>query len=144
MVNLNEIENFAKSLIAEYCPAYRFVWSNAKTIHGQCNYRKKLIKLSMPYVKVANQDQIFNTITHEIAHAVVGVGHHHNFVWRAMHIKLGGNGERCSEVSVPREMSANYLLSCTGECWTAKYIRRPKTVGRICKKCRGGLVVKAI
>ena len=38
--------------------------------------------------------QIENIITHEIAHAIVGIRHHHDSVWKAQHRKMGGNGER--------------------------------------------------
>src|SRR6476661_4920162 len=138
MVNLHEIESFAKDLIKEHCPTYRFEWSRGTTVHGQCSYTRRVIKLSKPYALVATQDQIFNTITHEIAHAVVGSGHGHDFVWQNKHRQLGGNGKRCSTVSVPRAI--NYVLTCEGKCWTANYQRRPKLEGRICRRCRGKLI----
>lgn len=141
MVNLHEIENFAKDLINEHCPSYRFEWSRGTTVHGQCNYTRRVIKLSKPYAMVASQDQLFNTITHEIAHAIVGAGHGHNFVWQHKHRELGGNGKRCSTTHVP--VTAKYVLTCERNCWTANYQRRPKLVGRICKRCRGKLIASA-
>jgi predicted SprT family Zn-dependent metalloprotease len=52
------------------------------------------IRLSSLSLPICSDEEILNTITHEMAHAIVGVHHGHDNVWRRKHIELGGNGER--------------------------------------------------
>lgn len=52
------------------------------------------IRLSSLSLPLCSDAEIVNVITHEMAHALVGVRHGHDNVWRRKHIELGGNGER--------------------------------------------------
>ena len=66
-----------------------------KTSFGKCHHRIKTISLSSVLVPYCTEKAVYDTITHEIAHAIAGAGHGHNAFWRAIHVKLGGNGKRC-------------------------------------------------
>lgn len=143
-MDINIVREFAESLIKEYCPKYSFQFSNAKNTHGYCSYRKKVIAVSLPYIKVATQDQIFNTITHEIAHAIAGHSAGHSYQWQSIHKSLGGNGKRCSEVSVTE--GAKYIQSCVNGCWEQPKFRKPRVdMSRYhCRKCKGKIELREV
>jgi predicted SprT family Zn-dependent metalloprotease len=73
---------------------WTFKLDNAKCRHGLCRFTKKIISLSKGYVQAAKDKDIDNTILHEIAHALVGVKHKHNEVWRKKAVEIGCNGSR--------------------------------------------------
>jgi predicted SprT family Zn-dependent metalloprotease len=72
---------------------------------GRAYPAKNLIRLSYPYYKTkSNFDSDFrDTVTHELAHIIVGedringIGRcqWHGKKWQAMHKLFGGNGNRC-------------------------------------------------
>jgi len=64
---------------------------------AKCLHNKKVIKLQPCYVERATEDMLTNTILHELAHAIVGVGHGHGHVWKRKAIEIGCNGKRLGE-----------------------------------------------
>lgn len=75
---------------------------------GRCFSGQKKITLSRRYLYTCSEEQIKDTILHEIAHALVGAGHGHNEVWKAKAIELGAKPERCAAVSTKHK----YVLTC--------------------------------
>jgi ribosomal protein L37AE/L43A len=73
---------------------WKVTLNRRKGAFGVCNYRYNQIELSSLLIPETTDDSILNTIIHEIAHALTP-GHHHNSVWRAKFIELGGDGRRC-------------------------------------------------
>lgn len=73
---------------------WKISFNNNKSTAGICNYSKRTIFLSRFYLEHGSMEKSWDTITHEIAHALVGPGHGHGYVWRTQHIKLGGSGNR--------------------------------------------------
>jgi len=76
---------------------WKFDWSRAKRTLGLCDYRRKTIYLSASYVANNDVSQVRLTILHEIAHAIVGSEHGHDYVWQAKCIEIGGDGKRCAD-----------------------------------------------
>lgn len=74
---------------------WSFKYDNAKRRAGACQYSTKTIRLSQPLTEVRTDDNVRNTILHEIAHAIVGSGHGHDSVWRRKAIEIGCDGNRC-------------------------------------------------
>lgn len=74
---------------------WRFSFDRALSRAGQCDYRNKMLSISKFYVtsKSVTYKDVSNTVFHEIAHALAP-HHNHDAVWKAMAIKLGGDGER--------------------------------------------------
>lgn len=103
-------EMFAHGLTSN---GWKFKWDRALRRNGLCNYTHKTISLSKPLAEIKSEAEVRNTILHEIAHALVGPGHGHNYIWRRKHLSLGGNGQRCG-VSPPevKEM-ARYIVQCS-------------------------------
>ena len=59
---------------------------------GRCSSDKTKITLSRKLTQVNTEERVIQTIIHEIAHARVGPGHNHDYVWKQECIKLGGTG----------------------------------------------------
>jgi len=102
---------------------WSFAWSQAKRTMGSCNHTKRVIKLSAVVSPLRDIKNVKNTILHEIAHALVGSGHGHGYVWKIKAFEIGCNADRCSSDRI--DLQAKYEAKC--ECGiTHKAHRKPK------------------
>ena len=81
---------------------WSIVADRAKTRAGVCRFTKRQIGLSAPLTTLHSEDEVLDTILHEIAHALVGPQHGHDAVWRAKAREIGCSGERCVSSDAPR------------------------------------------
>ena len=76
-----------------------FKFNRRKRQMGICFYphqgRPGRIELSIYFVEKNSEEEIRDTILHEIAHALVGPKHAHDAVWRAKYIEIGAVPKRC-------------------------------------------------
>ena len=95
---LDVIATRADQLIAQHklCD-WRFYFDTADGRLGKCSYSNKTISLSEQFCLQASDDEITDTILHEIAHALVGPDHGHDQVWTAKAKEIGCSGERCHD-----------------------------------------------
>jgi predicted SprT family Zn-dependent metalloprotease len=102
---------------------------------GCCNYRDRKISISFNLARNAYDEDIRDTLLHEIAHALVGKRHSHNSVWRAKANEIGCSGERTHRLvfSPPR-----YHVTCANRCWNRTAERRNRRL--ICRTCGGKLL----
>ncbi|AFQ97386.1 SprT-like protein [Mycobacterium phage Rebeuca] len=111
-------------------------FDNAKRRAGQCSYSTRTISLSRHLLALRSFEDSHNTITHEIAHALVGPGHGHNLVWVRKHRELGGDGKRCFE-SEGIDPTAPWVGTCSHGKQFARY-RQPKRLEGWRCRCRQG------
>lgn len=95
-MNLIEAQSAIYSLIAKHLPdeGWRMEWNNAPSTAGMCKYSTKTLVFSRPIARLVDREEFIDTVTHEIAHAMVGPDHGHDKVWRNQHIAIGGTGAR--------------------------------------------------
>lgn len=112
-------------------------FDNAKRRAGQCDYLNREISLSRPLMAHRSYDDTVQTITHEIAHALVGHRHHHDRVWQRQHKALGGNGKPCfADDGGLAEKDAPWVGSCEhGQQWH-RYRAPQRLEGWVCR-CGG-------
>lgn len=67
---------------------WTFRWNTSKRKFGLCRYNKKTIELSSILSEHQTQDQIYDTLIHEVAHALTP-GNGHGALWKKMAEKLG-------------------------------------------------------
>lgn len=107
------------------------VYNNTVNTCGTCNYHYKVITISKKHCQVATDEEVFDTICHEVAHAVVGYDDNHSEIWFNECIKLGGTGNITSNQTIPYR----YKGVC-GKC-SAVYKRHtaPQNKRVSCSKC---------
>ena len=87
---------------------------------GKAKCQSKIVKLSLPfYADETNfTEDFYNTVTHEFAHILAppfwgptGRKIDHGEAWQAMHIRLGGNGERCHTLEVAEAFKRKVVMT---------------------------------
>jgi len=110
---------------------------NAKVRAGACFFREKKISFSRNFIKNANDLEIYDTILHEIAHALVGPEHGHGIVWKNMAKRLGCSAKRCHSLEFS---DYKWIRYCKNSCWEQKTHRRKSNL--ICRKCGASVYYK--
>jgi predicted SprT family Zn-dependent metalloprotease len=100
-----------------------FIFDRAKRRLGSCNYRDRKITLSSNLTELRDEQNVRNTILHEIAHAIVGGRNGHNHIWRSKAIEIGCNGERCAN---DVKVKGKWKATCPNG-HTAHRHRKPKS-----------------
>lgn len=130
-IRLDSIAKQADKLIEQHNLAdWRFRFDSANRRGGLCSYSEKMISLSEQYCLHAQDDEIIDTILHEIAHALVGPEHGHDKVWQSKAKEIGCSGERThNSIFTP----PNYIMTCQHCGW---FTGRHKRRRLICKECQ--------
>jgi predicted SprT family Zn-dependent metalloprotease len=81
---------------------WSIVADRAKTRAGVCRFARRQIGISGPLTALHSEDEVRDTLLHEIAHALVGPEHGHDEVWRSTAVRIGCSGERCVPPDAPR------------------------------------------
>ena len=127
---LDVIASHADQLIAQHnlCD-WRFYFDTADGRLGKCSYSDKTISLSEQFCLQASDDEITDTILHEIAHALVGPHHGHDQVWVAKAKEIGCSAERCHD---KRFTQPKFIMTCPNCGWFSGRVRRRNLV---CSHC---------
>jgi len=96
----------------------------------------RCIKLSRYLVALNDENEIRQTMLHEIAHFIVGAGHGHDAVWRRKAIEIGCDGKRLNKTAeMPK---GRYQATCQCGKTFSKH-RKGKNVLKSnwwrCRKC---------
>ncbi len=138
-LRVESISRTAKELIDVHgLDGWRFRFDHSTRRAGCCNYRDRLITLSINLAIHGSEADIRDTILHEIAHALVGRKHNHDAVWAAMAREIGCSGERTHrlEFAPPR-----WKVRCENNCWSQTAQRRNRRL--VCRRCGGQLIYSA-
>lgn len=138
----HEAMSLARTLMLQHgLVGWRFRFDHARRRFGSCRYGERAITLSRPLTLLNNQEQVRDTILHEIAHALTP-GDGHGAKWKAKCIEIGANPARCYDddtVRSPARRPARYRFGCRTCNWWVE--RRRLTRNRyVCARCRGKLV----
>jgi predicted SprT family Zn-dependent metalloprotease len=119
-------------IAAHHLKDWSFQFDHATKRAGCCHYRARVISLAHAYARYAADEEIDDTILHEIAHALVGKAHGHDQVWQAKAVALGCSGNRCHDVQF---IPPRYIVTCEHACWITTAERRKR--GAVCRTCHG-------
>jgi predicted SprT family Zn-dependent metalloprotease len=143
-VDTNIIPPVAHRLLEEFGltkQGWKFKWDYAKRRAGRCSYHKKLISLSIYYVRLnidSNLDDVIDTILHEIAHALIGPGMHHGPEWQEMACRVGARPVACYDVATVKMPEGQWVAECKG-CGKTFRRHRPLKYNYVqwCRGCGG-------
>ena len=94
---LMEVDAQARELMNRHGLAdWSFRFNDAEKKLGVCRYREKRILLSRGHAVNGAQDQVTDTILHEIAHALAGPGAGHGPIWKTIARQLGATPKYCA------------------------------------------------
>lgn len=110
-----------------------FGFDGARRRLGCCNYRELRITLSRYFVARNGPAEIRETLLHEVAHALVGPGHGHGPIWKAMARRVGARPTRCGKADMPQ---GKWRAACPGCSKSFHRHKRPKRLtGWHCRAC---------
>jgi predicted SprT family Zn-dependent metalloprotease len=119
---------------------WSFGLDNAVRRAGQCDFAKKLITLSHHFVERNTDEEIVDTILHEIAHAIAGKEAGHGPLWAFVCGKIGAKPVACYDdsVNMPKPKYRAVCAVCGKKFYRH---RRPRSM-RICGADRQLLIFK--
>jgi SNF2 family DNA or RNA helicase len=102
---------------------------------GLCEYKTQTIILNAIAIDIHPDDEVIDTINHEVAHAIVGAGHKHDLTWVECAEKLGARTTPCSHFALPEHV-IDAIRSGQNVEMTFDTIKIPKyKVTRLQDKC---------
>lgn len=141
-MNLDRARTLAIELLEEhdlYTGGWYFEFDNSKRRFGSCQYRTKRITLSTVLTELNDEETVKDTILHEIAHALVGFNHHHDWVWKQKALEIGCDGERCYSVEDVLTPQGKYIAVCHKCNHVYNRFKKPREgVKQSCGKCGNG------
>lgn len=112
------VAEFAIELIEEHLPGGDWSFTidrRSRRQHGYCEHNLRtgggVIGVAAFIIEHAGDDEVFDTITHELAHALCGPDEGHSIHWSNVHKELGGNGERYAR-AIPGAPKGKYEATC--------------------------------
>ncbi len=130
------VKDLALELLIQHgLKQWKFKFDHSTRRAGCCNYRDKTISIAFDLARSGKDEDIRDTLLHEIAHALVGKKHNHNAIWKAKAREIGCTGERTHRLQFapPR-----WNVECENRCWTHTAQQRNSKL--ICRKCGGKLI----
>jgi predicted SprT family Zn-dependent metalloprotease len=112
-------------------------FNRKKRERGCCWYTLQKIELSEHFVNLNSYERVRVTVLHEIAHALTGPGHGHDWRWKAIVEDIGGIPERCTTslsdetVDPPQKV----IAVCENCGYEVKGYRRMKKKNVACRSC---------
>lgn len=133
-MNLGEAFAMAEELVREHgLRGWRVEFDSAKRRAGVCRFHHRVIGLSAPITRVHSEEEVRDTVLHEIAHALVGPRHGHDPVWQEAARRIGSSGRRCVDSGAPAVVGPWVGVCAAGHVKDRH--RRPERV-MSCAQCR--------
>lgn len=112
MAELHRVRVWAEALIALHLDeSWSFGFDNAKRRAGLCDYTRKRITVSRYLAARFDDDEIHQTLLHEVAHALAGHRAGHGTAWKRVARELGYVGG-----TTHRGETATELAPWVGRC----------------------------
>lgn len=133
-MNLHDAERMARSLMDQHgLSHWRFKFDRAKQRFGLCDYNKYTISLSHDLTVLNGEDEVRNTILHEIAHALAGNDAGHGYEWKSVARSIGCTGDRCYDGNEVKAPTGQWIGVCPG-CGNTTRPRHRRRKGS-CSRC---------
>lgn len=112
---------------------WSFEFDNAVSRFGVCSYTKRRILISRKLTVLNTEEEVTNTILHEVAHALVGPGAGHSHKWRRVAQSIGCTGSRTHSAETPQ---APWMGTCPSGHTITRHRLTDTAKNRVaCAKC---------
>jgi len=137
MAEIHQVTKWANALIALHLAPedWTIGFDNAKRRAGVCMYGPKRISLSRYHIASASDDDIHQTLLHEVAHAMAGPAAGHGQLWKDTAQRIGYIGTRTYPKSIADDV-APWVGTCPAGHAYYRH-QRPKQA-MACGKCSRG------
>lgn len=113
------------------------------SVLGRCDYGPKRLLFSKRWTIELGREEFYQTVLHEIGHALAGYGHGHDAIWATIVHNLGGiPNEKVDTERHDYEKDNIFKWTVTCGCGAVKFHRARKTeqtASKICRTCKGRL-----
>ena len=100
-MDITAATKMANELMGQHLSSdWRFVLDNARTRGGECNGMKHTISMSRNLIPLWSEEDVRETLLHEIGHALAGTREGHNHAWKAAVRSIGGHPSRTHDKEV--------------------------------------------
>lgn len=131
------IQSYAEKLLAIHgLTNWKVEFDNAYRRAGVCSYGTRTISFSRRILRAVPLDESLDTVRHEVAHAIVGLGAGHGPVWKKKCVELGGKPNRCLDVSQLDRTKVGYRYEGACPANHKYYAARMPQGLHTCPKCR--------
>ena len=87
---LNDVAGMARRLMEEHgLPDWTLAFVEARRRLGDCHFGDRVIRISRAHALQGSEEQIRDTVLHEIAHAIAGPEAGHGPLWKATARRIG-------------------------------------------------------
>ncbi|AJM77149.1 sprT domain-containing protein [Rathayibacter toxicus] len=112
MAELDQVTQWARELIDLHLDSsWSFAFDHARTRGGACHWARKRITVSQLLAARWSDEEVRQTLLHEVAHALAGPEAGHGPQWRRTALRLGCDGSRTH-----RNPTADELARWVGTC----------------------------
>lgn len=134
-MELAQAKNLAISLMGKHglLGVWSFQFHNKKRALGSCNGSRRIIYLSTTFIPQMDEDDVKDVVLHEIAHALVGCNHGHDWTWQRKALEIGCNGERTNKKNF--HVDAKYVAICN--CCGHRHVAHKRIKRDSWCKCTG-------
>lgn len=97
-MNLARLDMMARDLMLHHGltqQGWTIGWNERRATMGLCRGYKHIIEFSRPITLLNTEDQMLDTVLHEIAHALAGPQAGHSRIWKLCAQSIGARPERC-------------------------------------------------
>lgn len=144
-MDLALLQRFAESALAEYGlveSGWRFAFDHARVRFGCCRYRERLITVSRHLAAANPAEACYDTVLHEVAHALAGPKAGHGPKWKQKCVEVGAQPVRCYRAAdVERPAPAYWAVCphCERRVGFYRKPRRARACGPCCRTHAGGV-----
>jgi predicted SprT family Zn-dependent metalloprotease len=143
-MNLYSARDLARHLMHRHgLHGWTFTFDHARRRFGSCRPKQKRLTLSRVLTLLNGEDEVRDTILHEIAHALTP-GDGHGRRWKLKCLEIGARPVRCyteESVAAPPRRPAPLQIGCPACGWWSDRHRRSNR-RLICRSCRRDVVIR--
>jgi predicted SprT family Zn-dependent metalloprotease len=112
-MELTEVQELAIGLMREHeLDGWTLRFDRARDRAGICRRGKREISLSGPLMSLWTEDQIRDTVLHEIAHALAPAKAGHGRAWQLICLQIGANPSRNWGDGGEQRIAKRYIGTC--------------------------------